>query len=562
MKLKQRPTRLVISFFAFLFLFLVVIGRLFYFQVILADTFREHGQAQSNEVLEVDSGRGDIISSDDFPLSTNKVTYLLYANPKVVKDRDEYAEELAKVLEMEESTISARLKQDLFWVKIKDQLEETIKNKIEKLNLEGLGFQKQSHRYYPEASMSAHLVGFVGRDDLGEAQGYFGLEGYYNEQLKGRSGRLYVVKDALGNPILTDIREEEKIDGRDLVLGIDRSVQYFTENRLKAGLEKYEAQGGTVIVMESKTGKILSMASYPQFDPQSYNDFDYAYYKNPAISDVYEPGSTFKVLVAAAAIDLGLIKADTKCTICEGPVSLGGYQIKTWNDKYYENSTMTDVIKHSDNTGMVFMSQKLGIDNMLTYFQKFGLGEPTGIDLQGEVSGSIRPADSWYPIDVATASFGQGISMTPLQLITAVNAIAADGNLMQPYVVEKIITDEKEIEIKPKIKRRIFDSSTTKVMTWMMVNAIENGESKWVKIPGHEIAGKTGTAQIPVAGHYDPNQTIASFVGFFPARDPQITMLVLVNRPKTSIYGSETAAPIFFQIARDLINYYNIPPTM
>lgn len=558
--MKHKSIRLILIFGIFIGLYTIIIGRLFYFQVILSDIFKDAGRAQSSDVLELDSGRGSIISADNFPLATNRVTYLLYANPKVVKDRTQYAEELSPLIEVEEATIAARLKQNLFWVKLKDTITEKQKTKIEKLNLEGVGFQKQDKRYYPEASMSAHLIGFVGQDDNGLPRGYFGLEGFYNKQLDGRPGRRYVVKDALGHPILTDIREEETIPGRDLVLGVDRTVQFYAEKRLKNGIQKYEAEGGTIIIMESKTGKILAMASYPQFDPQTYNDFDYAYYKNPAVTDVFEPGSTFKVLVMAAALDKELVKPDTKCPVCAGPVEIGGYTIKTWNDKYYENSTMTDVLQHSDNTGMVFISQKLGLDGMLGYFEKLGLTDLTGIDLQGEVTGEIRPRDSWYPIDVATASFGQGISLTPIQLITAVNAIPSGGYLLQPYVVEKIIDDDRTIEIKPKSKGRVFSEKTTKLMTWMMVNAIEQGESKWVKIPNYEIAGKTGTAQIPVAGHYDPNQTNASFVGFFPAKDPEITMLVVVNKPKTSIYGSETAAPIFFQVAQDLISYYNIPP--
>jgi cell division protein FtsI/penicillin-binding protein 2 len=558
--MKNKSMRLIITFGIFIGLYVVMIGRLFYFQVILADIFKDAERAQSSEVLELDSGRGNIISADNFPLATNKVTYLLYANPKVVKDRSDYAEKLSPIIEVDESTISAKLKQNLFWVNLKNSIEEKQKEQIEKLQLPGVGFQKQDNRYYPESSMSAHLIGFVGKDDKGLPHGYFGLEGYYNKQLDGRPGRRYIVKDALGHPILTDIREEETIPGRDLILGVDRTIQFYAEKRLKNGVEKYNADGGTIIVMESKTGKILAMASYPQFDPQTYYDFDYSSYKNPALSDVFEPGSTFKVLVMAAAIDKDLVKPDTKCSICDGPVKIGGYTIKTWDDKYFPDSTMTDVIQHSDNTGMVFISQKLGLDGMMDYFKRFGLLDVTGIDLQGEVTGEIRPKDAWYPIDVATASFGQGISVTPIQLITAINSIANGGYLLEPHVVTRIIDGKRTIDIKPKVKDRVFQESTTKLVTWMMVNAVENGEAKWTKLPHYEIAGKTGTAQIPVAGHYDPTQTNASFVGFFPAKDPRVTMLVIVNKPKSSIYGAETAAPIFFQVAQDLINYYNIPP--
>ena len=563
MNVKKGPLfRLGITILAFATLYLVVVVRLFYWQVIRAEEIKSIGLDQSTDSIKIQAKRGDISSSDLFPLATNTISYLLYSNPKVIKDKESYTKILSTSLGKEEASISALLSQNLFWVKLKDKLTPEKKSQIEALKLEGVGFQQESFRYYPEASMAAQLVGFVGKDNQGAPKGYFGLEGYYDEQLKGRDGKLYVIKDALGNEILNEVREEKKIDGRNLVLNIDRSVQYSADKRLKEGVEKYQAEGGSVIVMDSKTGKVLAMSSFPRFDSQTYYDFPASDYKNPVVSSLYEPGSTFKVLVMASAIDAGLVKPDTKCNICSGSVSIGGYDIKTWDDKYFPNSTMTEVIQHSDNTGMVFVGQKLGLKRFIKYVKLFGMGETTGIDLQGETTGIVKDENSWYQIDLATSSFGQGIDITPMQLVNALNSIANGGNLMKPEVVSKILTDDgKTIEIKPEVKRRTVSEATAKVVTQMMVNAVENGEAKWTKIKDYKIAGKTGTAQIPIAGHYDPHQTIASFVGFFPANDPKITMMVLVNRPKTSIYGAETAAPIFFSIARDLITYYNIPPS-
>ncbi len=552
--------RLLISLCLFIGLYFLIIGKLFYWQVARAQDLREIGRNQSSDRLPIQATRGEILASDSFPLATNKITYLLYANPKVVGDKTQYARLLSPILEMDEASISARLEKDLFWVNVASRLPDTKKREIEKLKLDGLGFQEQSDRYYPEASMAAQLVGFLGKDQSGNNHGFFGLEGYYNAQMQGRDGSLYVVKDALGNPVVNDIREEKKIDGRTITLSIDRTIQYILDKRLKEGVMKYEAEGGSLIAMDTKTGKILGMSSVPNFNPQIYYEFPQTSLKNPAISDLYEPGSTFKPLVVAAAIDLGLVKPETKCDMCDGPVPIGEYNIKTWNDKYYPNSTVTEIIQHSDNTGMVFIGRKLGEDNLLSYIKRFGIGDTTGVDLQGEVTGQLR--DSWSEIDLATATFGQGISITPLQLITAINSIANGGVLMKPYVVEKIYQpDGKAIPIKPQEKRRVIKESSAKVVTWIMVNAVDNGEAQWVKVPGYSIAGKTGTAQIPVAGHYNPNETITSFVGFFPAEDPKVTMLAVVNKPKTSIYGAETAAPIFISAARDIINYYGIPPT-
>jgi cell division protein FtsI/penicillin-binding protein 2 len=559
---RSESLRLVLIFSIFVFFYAIVIAKLFYWQVVKAQALHAIEIRQSTENLVTTATRGDILFSDGFPLATNKISYLLYANPKKVDSVSNYSNLLSPVLQMDSATISAILNQNLYWVSLKSRLNADEKGAVEDLKLPALGFEQQTERYYPEASMAAHLVGFVGKNQDGEDQGYFGLEGFYDRQLKGRPGSTYMVKDALGNPILTDIREEKKIDGRTLVTSIDRSIQYMADTELKKGLELYDADGGSVIIMDSKTGKILAASSFPSFDPQDYYDFDGKSYVSRIVSDIYEPGSTFKVLVMAAAIDAGLVTPDTRCNACSGPVKIGQYEIKTWDDKYFPNTTMADVIVHSDNTGMVFVGRKLGVDKMYSYLTKFGIGSTTGIDIQGEVAGDIRPKTAWGDIDLATASFGQGISVTPIELISAVNSIANGGKLMKPMVVDKIITPEgNTINIPPTVTSTPISPETAKIMTWVMVDAAENGESKFAKIPNYRIAGKTGTAQIPVAGHYDPTNTNASFVGFFPADDPKITMLVIVNKPKTSIYGAETAAPIFFNIARDLIQYYNIPPS-
>jgi cell division protein FtsI/penicillin-binding protein 2 len=558
----KRDQRLILIFSVFAFVYIAVLVRLFYWQIVKADSLRLAGRAQSTLSLTTTATRGDILFNDNFPIATNKISYLLYANPKKVDSTDNYAKLLSPVLEIDAASIAARLKQNLYWVSLQSRLPASKKEEIEALHLNALGFEQQTERDYPEASMAAHLIGFVGKNQDGEDQGYFGLEGFYDRQLKGRPGSTYMIKDALGNPILTDVREDKKIDGRSFVTSIDRSIQFVADTELRKSLETYQADGGTVIIMETKTGRILASSSYPKFDPQKYWEYEGKTYTNPVVSSLYEPGSTFKVLVMAAAIDSGLVTPATQCDACAGPVKIDGYSIKTWDDTYIPNINMNEVIQHSDNTGMVFVGRKLGVDRFLSYAEKFGLGSLTGIDIQGETTEELRPKNKWHDIDLATASFGQGISVTPIQLITAVNSIANGGKLMRPTIVEKILTpDGKTISISPQVERQTVSSATAKVMTLMMVNAVENGEAKFAKIPNYNIAGKTGTAQIPVAGHYDPTNTNASFVGFFPAEDPRITMLVIVNKPRSSIYGAETAAPTFFSIAKDLIQYYNIEPS-
>jgi cell division protein FtsI/penicillin-binding protein 2 len=262
----------------------------------------------------------------------------------------------------------------------------------------------------------------------------------------------------------------------------------------------------------------------------------------------------------SAALDLSVVDPNTKCS-CDGPRQIGGYEISTWNKKYYPDSTMTEIIQHSDNVGMTFVSEKLGIDKFYDYIAKFGFGKPTKIDLQEESQGSIRPKDQWREIDLATASFGQGLAVTPIQMVQAVCAIANGGKLISPKVVIKIKDGGKEEEIKPDFERQVVNPKTASQITEMMVNAVEKGEAKAYAPKGYKIAGKTGTAQIPVAGHYDSNKTIASFIGFAPAYDPKFVMLVRFSQPSSSPYGSETAAPTFFEIAKELFTYFGIPPS-
>ncbi|HSA83442.1 MAG TPA: penicillin-binding protein 2 [Patescibacteria group bacterium] len=549
--------------FFFIILFLAVIMRLFYWQVVRASELAAMGEAQYGRSILLNPTRGQIFTSDHFSIAANKLSYLVFANPKEVTDIAAQSAQLARLLDVDQASVSAVLSLDRFWVPIKNNVDRKTKEAIEPLKLPGVGFQEQYVRYYPEASMAAKLLGFVGKDEDGADKGYFGLEGYYDRQLRGKEGRSVEIRDALGQPIVARMNDAPgKVDGRNLILHVDRTIQFLLDQELQDGVERYGAEGGMAVVMDPKTGGILAMSAFPTYDPRSYREYSDDLYRNPIITDTYEPGSTFKPLVMASALDAGLIKPDTKCDICDGPVQIGEYAIKTWNGKYTANQTMTEVIQHSDNTGMVFVGRKLGLDRMLGYFEKFGIGDTTGIDLQGEVEASIRDRDAWYPIDAATATFGQGITVTPIELITAFTAIANEGKRMEPHVVASIETPDGDIiTIPPKMLSRPISEKAAKVMTEMMVNAVDEGEAKWAKPKGYRIAGKTGTAQIPVEGHYDADKTIASFIGFAPADDPKFLMLVVYDRPSTSIYGSETAAPTFFRVAKNILLHYDIPPT-
>lgn len=557
----------------FILFFAALVIRLFYWQIAKAQFLQAQAEGQYFTDIKMGAKRGKIISSDGFIYASSNPSFILFAQPKVIprdkkleisyilsktllqKEKGEEVENLAK-------DILFKLSQELYWVRIEKNITPGQKKSIEQFGLEGLGFEEGSNRFYPEGSSSAHILGFAGSDSKGASKGYFGLEGYYDGELKGMSGFIRHEKDALGLPILIgNFFTNEARNGKDLILNLDRSVQYIVEESLKKGIEKYGAKSASAVVMDPKTGGILALASFPGYDPLKFFDFPKEYYKNPSVADQYEPGSTFKVLVMASALNEDLLKIDTKCDICFGPVSLGGFTIRTWNNKYFPDATMKDVIVHSDNTGMVFVGKKLGLDKFYEYLNNFGFGKPTNIDLQDESAPDLRPKNEWREIDLATASFGQGIAVTPIQMVAAVAAIANGGNLMEPHVVKEIRDGSGSFEIKPKILRQVIKDTTAREVKELMVAAVDEGEAKFAKPKGFKIAGKTGTAQIPVAGHYDPSKTIASFVGFAPADDPKFVMLVRYDQPSTSPYGSETAAPTFFEISKELFTYYKIAPS-
>lgn len=555
--------RIHVVFIIFLIVFIIIIIRLFYWQVINSDGLKGIAEKQISTTLDIPAQRGRIYSSDKSPLVINQRSYLVYLEPHKVKNINQTVKILSKDLQTDESSISAKImNNELIWISVARKISEDKMIKLKNEKLEGVGFINEPKRFYPEASMAAHLLGFVGKNTKGSDQGYFGVEGYYDNQLRGRDGFIRIEKDVLGNPILSGRYDEIPAElGRDLVMTIDRSVQFTAEKKLLEGVQKFGAKGGSVIILNPKTGAVLAMVSYPSFDPDDYVNYPSNYYKNPTVSSSYEPGSTFKVLVMAAALNEGKIKPDT---IYEenGPVEIGGYTINTWNQKYHGKISISQILEYSSNVGMVFIESQLGDENFIKYITQLGFGKLTDVDLEGESSPDLRPLNKWYKIDYATASFGQGIAVTPLQMIRAVAAVANGGMLLKPYVVQSIVTDGgKKIDTQPKVIRQVFKKEVAAMVTEMMVSAVDNGETRNLKPSGFRIAGKTGTAQIPIQGHYDAQKTIASFVGFAPVDDPKFIMLVTINEPTSSPWGSETAAPVFFSIASELFSYYGISPS-
>lgn len=487
-------------------------------------------------------------------------------NPEEEKEKNKEKENKEKTDEPEVDQLEllrSKLSKpgDLYEVLRRKVDPETVE-KIRELSIGGIGFSPAWYRTYPEKGLGGQLFGYLGyRGD--EERGLYGLEGYYNEILRGKEGSLRLETDARGALIpIGDKRVVEAIDGDDLVLTIDRTVQIVACDRLSAWVAKHQADGGTVIILNPKTGALIAMCSVPDFDPENYQEYALRTYNNPAIFAPYEPGSIFKPITMAIGIELGLVDPNTVYTDT-GAVTLNSFTIKNSDYKAHGKQTMTDVLNKSLNTGVIFVAKKIGIERFRQYVKDFGFGSLTGIEMDAEVPGNISSLQEKREIYLATASFGQGITVTPLQIAVAFGALANGGNLMQPYIVDEIIKPDGKIKkTQPKIVRRIISERTATLIGGMLVTVVRKGHGKRAGVDGYFVAGKTGTAQVPKKDGrgYDPHVTIGSFAGFAPVDDPKFVMLVKIDRPRSVQWAESSAAPLFGELAEFLLHYLEVPP--
>lgn len=426
----------------------------------------------------------------------------------------------------------------------------------------GIVVEERSDRSYPEGAIASTLLGMLGRDQMGLS----GIEMDFDRELAGVAGSLAFERDSVGNPIPLGVRSEvQPKAGGDLVLTVDRYVQRVAERELQAAMERHKLAGGTIIVMEPNTGGILAMASRPTFDVRNPNLSDpkaVDLMRNRAITDLYEPGSTFKVLTMAMAVNEGLVTPETTY-MDAGPVTKYGRTIETWDFKHHGTQTMNQLLMTSNNVGAVWLGEKVGVPKFYEYVRKFGIGQPTNIGLSGEAAGQLRtPADkdSWWPIDLATNTFGQGLSVTPLQMVTAVSAVVNGGTLMRPYLVQRIESTDGARTFQPTPVRRVISEEASRTMRAMMNTVAEQGGSTAYAVPGFRVGVKTGTATIPSENGYRTDATIASIVGFAPYEQPRAVVLVKLDDPKDSPWGSVVAGPVFANVVRELMVYWRIPP--
>lgn len=422
-------------------------------------------------------------------------------------------------------------------------------------SLSGLGFKPHFQRSYPENALASNVLGFVTRD----GRGYFGIEEKYNDLLAGNPVQVWVPRDP------NKATEIPKVpNGTTLVLTLNRDLQARTESILDEALAKYSAENGAIIVMNPRNGEILAMATTPRLDLNNYTDYfelyDNGSHYNRAISMAYEAGSVLKILTMAAALDTDIVRPETTF-IDTGSIQVGGITIWNWNRQPWGQQNMTECLQHSLNVCMAWISTQMGTHTFYGYMERFGLGHPTGIDLSGEAMGRLKiPGDTdWYPVDLGTNAFGQGVTVTPLQMMMAASAIANDGRMVTPHVLFAMLRDGHQYNVPSQYAGSPIKSETARILNEMLAVSLE-GESSKALLTGYRLAGKTGTAQIPTPNGYDPSKTNASFIGWGPVDDPQFMVYVWIHKPTASIWSSETAAPVFAQVVEQIVILLNIPP--
>jgi len=553
----------------------VIAVRLFVLQVLDHASYVALASGQHEIFKELYPSRGDILIHDMkdgslVPIATVQQVSFVYADPRNVEDAIGTADKLAALFGFDEEKAKAlAIRLSVRTDPYEPIMREVKEDKLAELNalkLPGINYIREEGRLYPETGLGGQVTGFVGSSEDGTMTGKYGIEGYFNQELTGTPGFLRSERDIAGRLIAVGNHSiEPAVDGSDVVLTIDRTIQYQACTKLKDAVLRHGADGGSVIVMEPKSGKILAMCGAPDFEPGNYrNAPSTESFNNPAIFDAYEPGSIFKALTMAAAVDAGAVTPTTMFTDT-GEVMVSGWPrpLRNAENKVYGLIDMTTVLEDSVNTGMVYSMREMGMEKFVEYVRNFGFGVRTGLEIETESSGTIAALDIGQEIYAATASFGQGITVTPIQMVAAYGAIANGGILMRPYIVEDVVTpDGTHARREPLEVRRVLQPKSASLLGAMLVSVVENGHGKRAGVPGYYIGGKTGTAQVARSDGlgYDLDNTVGSFAGFGPVNDPRFAMIVRIDHPRDVVWAESTAAPLFGDIAKFLLQYFEVPP--
>ena len=544
----------------------VLVGRLFFLQIIDKSDLQAKNLSQVQVDRKLQSPRGTIYDRNGRPLAMSVVTKSLYADPKMIKQSpSEVAELIAPYVTMSKEDIVKSLQEDTAFVWI-DRMMEPEKSKavaqlIEDKNLEGLNFVEESKRYYPNGNLAAQVLGFVGTDD----KGLDGLEMVLDDELKGGIQKELVATDRKGNAIFGSVLSKYLPDkGKSVTLTIDASIQFIAERALDKAMEDTGAKHASVIVMDPKTGEILAMANRPTYDPNHYSQGSEEDFKNIAVTNLYEPGSTFKPIIASAALASGKWKLDQVYND-KGSFAANGHIIRNWNGEGYGPVRLLDILKYSINTGMAEIGTLTGADILSKYIRDYGFGSETGIELPGEGAGILYNPEDMSKLDVATMSIGQGIAVTPLQMVRAFGALSNGGAMMKPHIIKSYSNSQGDVTstTETSVVGQPVPEETAKTIVDILEKEVSEGGGTKAMVEGYHFGGKTGTAQKLDTKHggYLDGQYIASFIGFGPVEDPKFVVLVVIDDPqKGSYYGSQIVAPVFKDIVSQLVRYYQMSP--
>jgi cell division protein FtsI (penicillin-binding protein 3) len=541
----------------FLLVFLTIGIKAVYLQTFRGTWLSKKAANQYEKSFVSHGKRGIIYDSKKRVLAQSIDVTSVAAYPAKVKAPQQAAKSLAKVLRLNRRGLKRKLASKKSFVWIKRQVSPKEVKAIKALSLAGIDFIPEHNRFYPNRTLAAQVIGFSGID----GNGLEGIEFYYDTHLKGLKDDFTVFMDGLGNGFAADQSLTANHSGNDITLTIDRTIQFIAETTLEETVRRFSAKSGLAIIMAPHTGAVLALAHYPFFNPNSFNDYSQQLWRNRIITDPFEPGSTMKIFSAAAAIESKKCRPDTIFYCENGAYKIGSDVIH--DVKPYGKLSLHQIIKYSSNIGAVKLGERLGPRYLYSMLRNFGFGKKSGIDCPGETAGSLTHFKRWSKIDFGAISFGQGISVSAMQLVTAVSAIANDGTLMKPYIVKSIISPKGKTikQFGPRRIRRVVSAETAFAVKKMMLAVVNGGTGKKASLDGYAVCGKTGTAQkIDGTGTYDPDKFTASFIGFAPAGNPQISVLVVIDEPAKNHYGGVVAAPAFKTIARETLGYLNIPP--
>ncbi len=550
--------------FAFFTLILgCLAGRLFYIQFIRGQDLQQMAVNNRMREVEVKAKRGTIYDRNGSELAISLGADTVYAIPPEVRKSGqgrETARQLSRILKINETKLYRKITGPLGFTYVKRKVSYDQARTIKNLKLPGIHFFEESRRFYPKETLAAHVLGITNIDN----QGIEGIDRVYNQELSGRPGYILVEYDSRGRELPQDThRYIPPVDGQDLYLTIDERIQYVVERELDQVVYEHHPKQATAIVMDPQTGEILALANRPVYNPnQKYDDFPPVTHRNNAISNAYEPGSTFKIVTASAALEEALVRPDERF-YDPGFIMVGKRKIRCWKPEGHGSQTFTEVAQNSCNPGFIQIGQRLGLKRFYTYLRAFGFGQKTGISLPGEAVGILVPEGRAKDLDLATMSIGQANAVTPMQIVTAVSAVANGGTLMSPLLVREISTKNKMVhKVAPSPVREVISAETSRTVRDILEQVVSKGTGNKAYLEGYRVAGKTGTAQkIRPGGGYEPGKFVASFIGFAPADNPRATLLVIIDEPQGNLYqGGLVAAPVFKNIMQETLRILEVAP--